>query len=219
VLRALLFDFDGLVVDTETASFASWQALYRSYGHELTLDRWSAAVGTLGGFDPVVHLRELGAEVDDAALERRLAHDLELCDVEDLRPGVLATIEEAERRGIAVAIVSSASRRWVDRHLARLERAHHFADIVTADGDLARAKPLPVLYLEALERLGIAAGEAIAFEDSPHGIAAAKAAGIACVAVPNGVTRSFAGLDEADVVVDSLADVPFEQLLELVANP
>jgi HAD superfamily hydrolase (TIGR01509 family) len=218
MVRALLFDFDGLVVDTETASFASWQALYRDHGHELTLDRWSAAVGTLGGFDPVEHLRGLGAEVDDAALERRLAHDLELCDVEDVRPGVLATIEEAERRGIAVAIVSSASRRWVDRHLARLERAHHFAEIVTADGDLARAKPLPVLYLEALELLGVAAAEAIAFEDSPNGIAAAKAAGIVCVAVPNGVTRAF-GLDQADVVVDSLADLPFDRLLELVPNP
>jgi HAD superfamily hydrolase (TIGR01509 family) len=218
VLRALLFDFDGLIVDTETASFASWQALYRRYGEELTLDRWQAAVGTLGGFDPVAHLRELGADVDEAALAERLAHDLELCDVEQLRPGVLDTIEAAERRGIAVAIVSSASRRWIDRHLARLERAHHFAEIVTADGDVARAKPLPVLYLEALERLGVAADEAIAFEDSPNGIRAAQAAGLVCVAVPNGVTRTL-GVELADVVVDSLAELPFDRLLELVANP
>jgi HAD superfamily hydrolase (TIGR01509 family) len=219
MLRALLFDFDGLVVDTETASFASWQALYRAHGHELTLDRWAAAVGTIDGFDPVAHLTRLGVVLDEEALERRLAHDLELCDVEELRPGVLATIEEAERRGLAVAIVSSASRSWVDRHLARLERAEHFAAIVTADGDVTRAKPLPVLYLEALERLGVAADEAIAFEDSPNGIRAAKAAGLVCVAVPNSVTRSFAGLEEADVVVDSLAELPFERLLELVANP
>jgi HAD superfamily hydrolase (TIGR01509 family) len=218
MLRALLFDFDGLVVDTETPSYASWQELYREHGHELTLDRWSAAVGTINGFDPVAHLRTLGAPVDDAALERRLARDLELCDVEDIRPGVLATIEEAERRGLALAIVSSASRRWIDRHLARLERAHHFAEIVTADGDEARAKPLPVLYLEALDRLGIGADEAIAFEDSPNGVRAAKAAGLACVAVPNGVTRLL-GLDEADVLVDSLAELPFDSLLELVAEP
>jgi HAD superfamily hydrolase (TIGR01509 family) len=117
-----------------------------------------------------------------------------------------------------VAIVSSASRRWIDRHLARLERAEHFAAIVTADGDESRAKPLPVLYLEALDLLGVAADEAIAFEDSPNGVRAAKAAGLVCVAVPNGVTRAL-GLDEADVVVDSLAELPFDRLLELVEHP
>jgi HAD superfamily hydrolase (TIGR01509 family) len=216
VLRALLFDFDGLIVDTETPSYASWQALYREHGQELGLDRWSAAVGTIDGFDPVAHLEELVGPIDrESALERRRAHDLELCELEDLRPGVLDTLEEARRRGLATAIVSSASRPWIDRHLARLERAEHFDAIVTADGDLARAKPLPVLYLEALDGLQIGAEEAIAFEDSPNGVKAAKAAGIFTVAVPNGVTASF-GLDEADLVVASLAELPLERLVGMV---
>jgi HAD superfamily hydrolase (TIGR01509 family) len=216
VLRALLFDFDGLIVDTETPSYASWQALYREHGQELGLDRWSAAVGTINGFDPVAHLEELVGPIDRAsALERRLARDLELCDLEDLRPGVLETLEEARRRGLPAAIVSSSSRPWIDRHLARLERAEHFDAIVTADGDLARAKPLPVLYLEALDRLQIGADEAIAFEDSPNGVRAAKAAGIFTVAIPNGVTASL-GLDEADLVVASLAELPFERLVAMV---
>jgi HAD superfamily hydrolase (TIGR01509 family) len=215
-VRALLFDFDGLIVDTETASMASWQELYREHGQELTLDRWAGAVGTINGFDPVAHLRELVGPVDlTEGLERRVERDLELCDVEDLRPGVLDYLEEARRRGIETAIVSSASRSWIDRHLARLERAEHFATIVTADGDAARAKPLPVLYLEALERLGLRADEAVALEDSPNGVRAAKAAGLVCVAVPNGVTATL-GLDEADLVVDSLAELPFERLLAMV---
>jgi HAD superfamily hydrolase (TIGR01509 family) len=217
-LRALLFDFDGLIVDTETPSLSSWQELYREHGHELTLDRWAAAVGTIGGFDPVAHLEELAGPIDrDEALPRRLARDLELCDVEELRPGVLDYLEEAERRGLTTAIVSSASRDWIDRHLARLERAGHFDEIVTADGDTARAKPLPVLYLEALDRLGLERDEAVAFEDSPNGVRAAKAAGLVCVAVPNGVTATL-GLDEADLVVPSLAELPFERLLALAAD-
>lgn len=213
-LRALLFDFDGLILDTETPSFGSWQELYREHEQELTLDRWAAAVGTIDGFDPVAHLEELAGPIDrDTVLPRRLARDLELCDIEELRPGVLDYLELARRRGLATAIVSSSSRTWVDRHLARLERAEHFDDIVTADGDLARAKPLPVLYLEALERLGVAAGEAVAFEDSPNGVRTAKAAGIFCVAVPNSVTASL-GLDEADLVVPSLAQLPFDDLVD-----
>jgi HAD superfamily hydrolase (TIGR01509 family) len=217
-VRALLFDFDGLILDTETPSFGSWRELYREHGQELTLERWSAAVGTIGGFDPVAHLEELAGPIDrDAVLPRRQARDLELCDVEELRPGVLDYLEEARRRGLSTAIVSSSSRSWVDRHLARLERSEHFDDIVTADGDVSRAKPLPVLYLEALERLGVRSDEAVAFEDSPNGVRAAKAAGIFCVAVPNGVTASL-GLDEADLVVASLADLPFDRLLDLAAD-
>ena len=127
-----------------------------------------------------------------------------------------AQLEGARERGLATAIVSSSSRDWIDRHLRRLERAEHFDAIVAADHDTARAKPAPTLYLEALERLALGPEEAIAFEDSPNGIAAAKAAGIFTVAVPNGVTAAL-GLDEADVLVDSLAELPLERLLGRLA--
>ena len=212
-LRALLFDFDGLIVDTETPALASWQELYREHGQELALDRWAAAVGTVGGFDPLAHLEELAGPVDrDDVLARRLARELALSEVEQLRPGVLDYREEAERRGLAVAIVSSSSRTWVDRHLRRLERTHHFDLVVTADKDLERAKPRPTLYLEALRLLELDAAAAVAFEDSPNGVRAARAAGVFVVAVPNRVTASL-GLDEADLVVPSLAELPFDCLL------
>jgi HAD superfamily hydrolase (TIGR01509 family) len=217
-VSALLFDFDGLIVDTETPSLTSWQELYREHGHELSLERWAAAVGTIGGFDPVAYLHELAGPVDlTEGLERRRARDLALSEIEDVRPGVLDYLVEARRRGIATAIVSSSSREWVDNHLARLERVGRFDEIVTADGDPARAKPRPVLYLEALERLEVAAADAVAFEDSPNGVHAARAAGIFCVAVPNGVTATL-GLEEADHVVSSLDELPFTRLLELVAD-
>jgi putative hydrolase of the HAD superfamily len=214
-VRGLLFDFDGLIVDTETPSLASWQKLYREHGQELPLEQWITLVGTIGApFDPYAHLEELAGPLDrETVLGRRRDHELSLAEVEELRPGVLDYLEEAERLGLKTAIVSSSTREWIDRHLRRLERAEHFDAIVAADHDVARAKPAPTLYLEALDVLGLASDEAIAFEDSPNGIKAAKAAGIFCVAVPNGVTAAL-GLDEADLVLDSLADFPLARLIE-----
>ncbi len=217
-VRAFLFDFDGLILDTEVPSRAGWQRLYREHGHELPPEKWALVVGSHGAWDPMAHLEELvGAPLEREALnERRFAHELSLIEAEELRPGVGEYLAAARRHGLGLAIVSSSSRTWVDRHLRRLERAAGWDAIVTADRDSTRAKPAPTLYLEALERLGVAADEAVAFEDSPNGVRAAKAAGLVCVAVPNEVTRSL-GLEEADLVLDSLADLPPEDLLARLA--
>jgi HAD superfamily hydrolase (TIGR01509 family) len=214
-VRALLFDFDGLIVDTESTSLASWQWLYAQHGQELTLDRWSAAIGTLGGFDALAHLESLvGSPLEREVLDaRRLEHELMLVEAEQLRPGIAEYLAGAEELGLRKAIVSSSSRRWIDSHLRRLERLYGWDAIVTADHDEERAKPRPTLYLEALEELSVSADEGIAFEDSPNGVRAAKAAGIYCVAVPNAVTAGL-GLDEADLVLDSLASLPLAELLE-----
>jgi HAD superfamily hydrolase (TIGR01509 family) len=213
-LRAFLFDFDGLILDTETASRAGWQWIYREHGHELPPEKWELVVGTVGRWDPFEHLEGLvgGPLERDALNERRYAHELSIIEAEELRPGIADYFTAAERLDLRRAIVSSASRRWIDMHLKRLERAVGWDAIVTADHDEVRAKPAPTLYLEALEVLGVEPGEAVAFEDSPNGVRAAKAAGIYVVGVPNNVTRSF-GLDEADVVVDSLADLPPDELV------
>jgi len=214
-IRAFLFDFDGLIVDTELPSRAGWEWLYRRHGHELPRDRWATLVGTIGAeFDPMAHLEELvGAPLEREVLDReRAAHEVSLIEAEELRPGIAEYLAEARRRRLKRAIVSSSTRRWVDSHLARLEEEVGWDAIVTADDDRSRAKPRPDLYLEALELLGVQASEAIAFEDSPNGVRAARAAGIFCVAVPNEVTRDLE-LDEADVLVHSLAELPPVELL------
>ena len=218
-VRALLFDFDGLIVDTETPSLASWQAVYREHGHELPLERWHTLIGrTHADFDPLDHLEELHGPLDRTAVaSRRREHEVSLLEIEQLRPGILDYLEGAARLGLKTAIVSSSSRRWVDSHLVRLERVEHFDEIVTADRDPARSKPSPTLYLEALDLLGVDAGEAIAFEDSPNGVTAAKAARIFTVAVPNGVTAAL-GLDDADLVLESLAEVPLEEMIRRVGG-
>jgi len=217
-IRGLLFDFDGLLVDTETPARRAYEELYREHGHELPLDRWATLVGTIGAdFEPDTHLEELvGRPLDRAALtERRRAREFELCDLEQLRPGIEDYLAEAEKRGLATAIVSSSDTNWIGRHLQRLGRTNGFRTIVAANGIAARAKPNPDLYVEALGLLGLEPREAIAFEDSLNGIRAAKAAAIFVVAVPNPITETFA-LDEADLLVSSLADLPLGELLERV---
>jgi len=218
-IRAFLFDFDGLILDTETASRAGWEWLYERHGFELPAEKWATVVGTIGApWDPMRHLEELvGEPLDDAALnERRYAHELSLIEAEELRPGIAEYLSEARRRGLKRAIVSSSTRRWIDMHLRRLEQTVGWDAIVAADHDVARAKPRPDLYVEALALLGVSADEAVAFEDSSNGVRAAKAAGIFCVAIPNDVTRDME-LEDADLVVDSLADLPPADLLARLA--
>jgi HAD superfamily hydrolase (TIGR01509 family) len=215
-VRAFLFDFDGLILDTELASRAGWERLYREHGHELPAELWATLVGTThAAWSPREHLEELvGEPLDwDSLNERRYAHEIALIEAEELRPGISEYFAAARQHGLKRAIVSSSSRRWVDMHLERLEETVGWDAICTADGDPGRAKPAPVLYLEALGLLGVDAGEAVAFEDSPNGVLAAKAAGVFCVAVPNEVTREL-GLEDAgaDIVLDSLADLPPETL-------
>jgi HAD superfamily hydrolase (TIGR01509 family) len=213
-VRAFLFDFDGLILDTETPSRAGWQWLYEQHGHELPPELWATVVGTHGTWDPMAHLEELaGRPLEREALdEGRVAHELSLIEAEELRPGIAEYLAAAERHGLKRAIVSTSTRRWIDRHLTRLERAVGWDAIVTADLDPSRAKPRPTLYLEALEALEVRAEEAVAFEDSPNGVRAARGAGVFVVGIPNPVTRDL-GLEEADLVLESLAELAPEELL------
>ena len=215
-IRGLLFDFDGLLVDTESVARLAYEELYREHGYELPHDQWATLIGTIGApWDPDAHLEELvGRPLDRAALtERRRLREHGLADLEELRPGVEAYFVEAERLGLKTAVVSSSDTWWIERHLGRLGRLEGLDAIVAANGDTARAKPRPDLYLETLELLELRPNEGIAFEDSPNGIRAAKAAGLVCVAVPNPITETMA-FDQADLVLESLADVPLGELLE-----
>lgn len=220
-IRAFLFDFDGLILDTELASRAGWEWLYREHGQELPAELWATLVGTTHApWDPMAHLEGLvGRPLEREALnERRYAHEIAMIEAEELRPGIEDYFAFARRERLRRAIVSSSSRRWVDMHLERLEQAVGWDAICTADRDPVRAKPAPTLYLEALALLDVEAGEAVAFEDSPNGVLAAKAAGIFTVAIPNEVTRDL-GLEQAgaDLVLDSLADLAPDELLAQLA--
>jgi HAD superfamily hydrolase (TIGR01509 family) len=218
-VRALLLDFDGTMLETESSSYGSWRKLLAEHDYELTHDDWSAAVGTIDGVDPVALLEShLGAPVDRAELEdRQAAMHREMLTEEVLRPGIQRLVDEARRRGLHTAIVTSASERWVREHLRRLRLDADWEHIVAADGDPDRAKPLPLLYDEALALLGLDAAECVAIEDSPNGVTAAKAAGLLVIAFPNPITERM-DLGHADVVVDDLEDLGLDGLLERVGR-
>jgi HAD superfamily hydrolase (TIGR01509 family) len=218
-VRALLLDFDGTMLETESSSYGSWRELLSEHGYDLTPQTWSGAVGTVDGVDPVALLEEhLGKPVDRGALARRqAARHREMLAQERLRPGIERIVDDARARDVQMAIVTSAGRRWVGEHLARLGVDADWEHIVAADGDPARAKPAPLLYHEALALLGVTADEAIAIEDSPHGVRAAKAAGLTCVAFTNPITETM-DLDAADAVVADLDGVGLDGLLALVSR-
>jgi HAD superfamily hydrolase (TIGR01509 family) len=212
--RAIVFDFDGLILDTETPEFRSWGEMYEEHGAELDFETWAVCIGTGDVFDPYAELeRRLGRPIDrDVIRQRRRQRNQELLGAETIRPGVLDYLTEARRRGLRLAVASSSSREWVGGHLERLGILDRFDHLRTSD-DVRQVKPDPELYLSALTALGVAGDEAIALEDSPNGVLAAKRAGLFCVAVPNALTRRLS-FEHADLTVGSLADLPLATLLD-----
>jgi len=218
VIRALVFDFDGLILETETPAYESWAEIYREHGHELPLDRWHSYIGSDTGFDPAGHLAALvGEGFDrDAMQKRRDTRKNELVEALEIAVGVHDYIADARRLGLRLAVASSSSRGWVLGHLQRLGIEAHW-DVVRCREDVARTKPAPDLYLAVIAALGVAPEEAVALEDSANGIAAAKDAGLRCVAVPNALTAGM-DLSRADARLVSLAETPLESLLALLSR-
>jgi len=213
-IRAVVFDFDGLILDTESTDFQSWHEVFAAHGCELRLESWADCIGRPAGhFDPFEHLERLsGVPIDrDRVQARRDVRLRELNLLQPILPGVLDYLREARGLGLKVGLASSSDRAWVHGHLERLGLLHYF-DTTKCVEDTGAHKPDPGPYLAVLDALGVPAHGAVAFEDSPHGVASAKAAGMLCVAVPNPITRRL-GLDEADCLLDSLASLPLPALL------
>ncbi|MCA1665866.1 MAG: HAD-IA family hydrolase [Thermomicrobia bacterium] len=220
MIRGLIFDFDGLILDTELPDFESWQEMFIAHGASLPLAEWAPLIGTVTEtFDIYAYLeRQAGRPIDrEAVRERRRQRYHERVIEQMILPGVEDCIIEAKRRGLKVGLASAATAEWVLGHLERLGLHLHFDTVKTA-ADVERVKPDPALYRAALDALGLGAREAIALEDSPNGIAAAKAAGLFCVAIPNAMTRDL-DLSVADLRLTSLADLPLAQLLAIAENP
>jgi HAD superfamily hydrolase (TIGR01509 family) len=214
-IRALVFDFDGLIVDTEVPIFRAWQRIYRERGQELPLERWLSIIGTASGpFDPVI---DLGKRTDTKLDEQELKaleglYYQEATALQQLLPGVFDYLVAARKLGLKTAVASSSRRKWVMDHLNRFGIGGHFDAIICRE-DVKRTKPDPDLYLTALQRLGVTPAEAIAFEDSTNGILAAKAAGLFCVVVPNLMTADL-DLSEADLRLLTLEAMPLADVLK-----
>ena len=211
-LRALIFDFDGLIVDTEGPGFRAWSELYQANGCSLPFDKYSACIGTIGGFDLHGYLEEQsGRSFERSELEHACnARWLELMEDQQLLPGIAACVSSAKARGLKLAIASSSTQEWVGSNLRKFGLLDQFDAVCTRDY-VSAVKPDPALYLLALEKLDVTADEAIAFEDSPPGVLAAKRAGLFCIAIPNSLTRNLS-LDHADRRLRSIEEFDLDNV-------
>ena len=208
----MIFDFDGLIVDSEGPGFRAWSELYASHGCALPFEKYSACIGTIGGFDLHAYLEEqTGRSFERADLERACnSRWLDLMQDQPLLPGIASCVSSAKQRGLGLAIASSSTEKWVTRNLRKFGLLDYFDAVCTSD-HVSAVKPDPALYLLALEKLGVAAGEAIAFEDSPNGVLAAKRAGLFCIAIPNPLTRDLP-LGLADRRLSSLEEFDLDHV-------
>lgn len=220
-LAALLFDFDGLILDTETSEFETVAESFADHGLELARDEWVKIIGTADHPHWTQMLETaLGRPLTDreSVVETRRARHHARISQEQVRPGVIALATEAREAGVAVAVASSSPLDWVLGHLTGHGIDHLFPVRATRDDvGPGRAKPHPDLFLLAAERLGVDPRSCVVLEDSEPGITAANAAGCATVGVPAGMTAHLA-FAHADLVVPSLAEVDLAGLSRLVGS-
>jgi HAD superfamily hydrolase (TIGR01509 family) len=203
-MKALVFDYDGLIIDTESPEFESWQKVYADHGQTLEVESWVHVIGGAAPMDPGKELEKLlGRELHWQSIQDgRVRHHQQLIQAKGALPGVEALMKLARQEGWKVGVASSSSSTWVEGGLLRLGLTPYVQTVRTRDR-VTHLKPHPEPYLSALADLGAEASQSFAFEDSRTGVTSAKAAGLTVVAVPNSLTRLH-DLSQADMVLDSL---------------
>jgi HAD superfamily hydrolase (TIGR01509 family) len=214
-IEALILDFDGLILDTETPAYESWKRLYQRFGVDLPFEEWAVCVGRGMVFDPHAHLEKLtGRTLEREAIRiERQGEVRKAVESQPLLPGVQQIFDEAVLLRLRLGVASSSPRNWVEGHLRRLHLFSRLETVKCAE-DVTHTKPDPELFLSTLSDLGIRASEAVVFEDSPNGVIAANRAGIYCVVATNPITSrlSFNGA-RIDLRVNSLSEIDLPSLL------
>ncbi len=212
---AVVFDNDGLLLDTEEAWTRAEQRLFAALGREFTLEHKRILIGSsrtmaAAKLETILERAGEGEALMDELL--RLVMEEALAGVAP-RPGARRLLDRLSDAGVPLAVASNSEREFVERTLssAGLFPAGPFAAVVSAN-DIDRPKPAPDIYLEACRLLGVAPSEAVALEDSPIGVASAAAAGMFVIAVPYFAGTEVAG---ASMQADSLGDDSVAQALGL----
>ena len=218
-LEAVVFDFDGLIIDSEWVIYEAAVAAFAEHGHELTVEAWSTIIGLGDDDDDLAWsmlMEAMAIDLDRASFSASYAQqDRSNRDALPVLPGVEVLVDSLVASGVPIGVASSSSLGWLDRHLGRLGLRGHFGAVIGSDLVGGIGKPAPDVYLRACDDLGAVPGRSVALEDSAHGVASAKAAGMTAVAVPSRITR-FNDLGAADLVVDSVEELSVTLLEELV---
>ncbi|GGA36088.1 HAD family hydrolase [Paenibacillus physcomitrellae] len=214
MIKGFIFDFDGTIIDTETAWYYAFRDAYAEHGVELTLEQYSTCIGTdLNGFNPYEYLMtDLNLPLDKEAFRQSIhRRHGELMELEAIRPGIQQYLDAAKEAKLKLGVASSSSREWVEKHLDQLGITDYFECIKTSD-DVAKVKPDPELYHQALQCLNLKPEETVAIEDSPNGSKAAAAAGLHCVVIPNEITR-FLEFQTPHHQTSRLSDLDFDHVV------
>ncbi len=225
-LEAVVFDFDGLIMDSEWVIYESAKSAFSTHGHDLTVESWSKVVGINDRHDPTWwdQLCEAVGVVgfDRGSFDGTYEGTVERAALRaamlalPVLPGVEVLIDDLTAAGVGLGVASSSSRGWLEQNLDRFGLLPRFGTLVGADVVGGIGKPAPDVYLRACADLSADPRGCVALEDSAHGVTAAKAAGMQAVAVPSRITR-FNDFGHADLVVGSLAELTLAHLEALVA--
>ncbi|MCB0825806.1 MAG: HAD-IA family hydrolase [Armatimonadetes bacterium] len=212
-MKAVVFDFDGLILDTESAEYAAWSSVFADHGVKLELSDWSACVGAgPHAFSAENHLESLVGEPIDqqAALKSwQTRRDEILIDIQP-RAGIVELLDDLDAERVPYAIASSSRSLWVDGFLQNLGWRNRFVGVHTRDTS-GHPKPNPASYKAACQDLGIDPIDAVALEDSTNGLLAARDAGLIAIAIPNPVTESF-DLSLAHKIVSSAEELSAQKM-------
>jgi HAD superfamily hydrolase (TIGR01509 family) len=217
-LAAIVFDFDGLIVDTENPGFISWEEIYQEFGATLRIEDWRLATGYVGGFDPAIHLEKmLGRQLDWSHLvPKREKRNWELTLQAHVLPGIESLMRSARERHLPIGVASNSENGWVEGGLRRLGLRDYVDTVVTRDM-VINPKPAPDIYLKTVQTLQVEPDHAVALEDSEPGCRAAKRAGLKAIAIPNRFSE-LQDLSFADLRVKSAAELNLDRLAALVAG-
>jgi len=213
--KAILWDMDGVIVDSNPFHFAAWQETFAKRGVEFTKEDFTKLFGTRNDF---IIRKVLGKELCEEDI-KTIAQEKETSFREKIKrnikpfPGAVKLLDTIKRANFRLALVSSAPRENIDLLIGKLN-LEGFFDCIVFGQEVSESKPSPLLYLLAAEKLRAAPQNFIVIEDSPFGVKAAKAAGMRCLAVTN--THPKQELEEADKVVDSLEDIDLITLIQRV---
>lgn len=214
MIKAVIFDFDGLILDTETVWYEAYKETMAFYESDLPLEHFVTCIGTDNTELNQYFKDQLGERCNIEEIESRESlHEVKMKTAQ-AREGVQDYLEEAKRNGYTIALASSSTKEWVTHHLGELGLLHFFEVIITGD-DVDKVKPAPDLYVKAIEVLGIQPAEAVAFEDSLNGLQAALTAGLKCVIVPNPVTDALA-FENHHLRLQSMADKSLSDVIKYI---
>jgi putative hydrolase of the HAD superfamily len=215
LIKAIIFDFDGLIIDTETPWFEAYKETLGYYNVDLPLEHYVKSVGSDNTVLYEFFKQQLGESCNIEEIDTKAESIYkEKMKTPQAREGVKDYLQEANDLGYKIAIASSSTREWVTHYLDELGVLNYFNTIITQD-DVEKVKPAPDLYLKAVDALNISSNEALAFEDSLNGLQAALAAGLKCVIVPNPVTKSLP-FENYDLRLQSMAEKSLSDVIKLI---